>query len=70
MTQCSIPAGSPNLTVVVDLTKLGALVRGGGEGVDDALVLHDAGAQADALAGFLLAQASDRMGCRMKKIIL
>ena len=65
MTQCSIPSGSPKLTVVVQLAKLGALVRGGGEGVEDALLLHEAGAQADALTGVLLTQASDGMGCRM-----
>ena len=61
VTECSIPAGSPELTVVVHATKLGALVRAGGVGVEDALLLHQAGAQADALAGVLLAQASDTM---------
>ena len=60
MTQCSIPLGSPKLTVVVQLAKLGALVREGGEGVEDDLLLHVTGAQADALTGVLLAQASDK----------
>ena len=60
MTQCSIPSGSPKLTVVVQLAKLGALVREGGEGVEDDLLLHKTGAQADALTGVLLAQASDK----------
>ena len=61
MAKCPIPTSSPELTVVIELTELGALVRGGGVGVDDALLLHQAGAQADALAGVLLAQASDTM---------
>ena len=54
----SLPAGSPELAVAVDLAKLGALVRGRKVGVDDALLLQDTGAQADALARVLLAQAS------------
>ena len=62
ITECSIPTGSPKLTVVVDLTKLGALLRVGGVGVEDGVLLHLAGAQADVLAGVLLAQASDA-GC-------
>ena len=49
ITECSIPTGSPKLTVVVDLTKLGALAGVDREGVDDALLLQIAGAQADAL---------------------
>ena len=61
ITECSIPTGSPKLTVVVDLTKLGALLRIGGEGVEDGVLLHLAGAQADVLAGALLAQASKRV---------
>ena len=61
MTQCSIPSGSPKLTVVVQLAKLGALVREGGEGVEDDLLLHVTGAQADALTGVLLARASDKI---------
>ena len=61
----SIPAGSPELAVAVDLAKLGALVRGRKVGVDDALLLQDAGAQADALARVLLAQASERINCRL-----
>ena len=59
ITECSIPTGSPKLTVVVDLTKLGALLRVGGVGVEDGVLLHLAGAQADVLAGVLLAQASE-----------
>ena len=66
--KCSIPAGSPKFTVVVEFAKLGALVRGGGEGVEDALLLHEAGAQADALTGVLLTQASDGMGCRFRSV--
>ena len=62
----SVPLGSPKPAVVVDLAKLGTLVRGGGVGVDDALLLNDAGAQADVLAGVLLAQASERINCRMQ----
>ena len=61
MAKCSIPASPPEVAVVVQLAEDGALVRGGGEGVQDALLLHDAGAQADALAGVLLAQASEGM---------
>ena len=61
----SVPLGSPKPAVVVDLAKLGTLVRGGGVGVDDALLLNDAGAQADVLAGVLLAQASERINCRL-----
>ena len=57
MTQCSIPSGSPKLTVAVQLPKL---VREGGESVEDDLLLHETGAQADALTGVLLAQASDK----------
>ena len=59
ITKCSIPTSSPKLTVVVDLTKLGALVGVGGEGVEDGVLLHLAGAQADVLAGVLLAKASE-----------
>ena len=59
ITECSIPTSSPKLTVVVDLTKLGALVGVGGEGVEDGVLLHLAGAQADVLAGVLLAQATE-----------
>ena len=47
-------------TVVVHLAKGGALARGYGVGVEDALLLQQAGAQADALAWVLLAQASER----------
>ena len=68
VTECSIPAGFPELTVVVHVTKLGALVRAGGVGVEDALLLHQAGAQADALAGVLLTQAPGRVGCRVKSV--
>ena len=59
--KCSIPPGPPEHAAVINMTESGALVRGGGVGVDDALLLHQAGAQADALAGVLLAQASDTM---------
>ena len=62
ITERSIPTSSPKLTVVVDLTKIGALLRVGGVGVEDGVLLHLAGAQADVLAGVLLAQASDA-GC-------
>ena len=48
------------LTVVVHLAKGVALARGYGVGVEDALLLHPAGAQADALTGVLLAQAPDK----------
>ena len=60
MALCSIPASSPEQTVVLELAKLGALVRGEGVGFQDALLLHGAGAQADALAGVLLTQAPGR----------
>ena len=66
ITQCSVPPGSPKLAEAVDLAKVGALVRGGREDVEDALLLHDAGAQADALAGVFLAQATERIYCRMQ----
>ena len=56
----SIPASSPEQTVVLELAKLGALVRGEGVGFQDALLLHGAGAQADSLAGVLLTQAPGR----------
>ena len=62
MAECSIPPGSPELTVVVHLAKLGALLRVGRVGVEDAVLLDPTGAQADALAGVLLAQAPDRLG--------
>ena len=62
--KCSIPAGSPELTVVVELTEHGALVRGGGVGVEDAVLLHKAGAQTDALTGVRLARASGTMDRR------
>ena len=66
ITKRSVPPCSPKPAVVVDLAELGALVRGGGEDVEDALLIHDAGAQADALARVLLAQASERINCRME----
>jgi len=56
VTQGTVPSCSPELTVVIDLTKLGALVRAGGVGVEDAALSHVAGAQADALTGVLLAK--------------
>ena len=65
ITECSIPTGSPKLTVVVDLTKIGALVGVGGEGVEDGVLLNVTGAQADVLARVLLDQASERVvDCR------
>ena len=65
ITECSIPTSSPKLTVVVDLTKIGALVGVGGEDVEDGVLLHVTGAQADVLARVLLAQASERVvDCR------
>ena len=68
MAQCSILLGSPEFTVVVHLAKLGALLRVGGVGVEDAVLLHPTGAQADALAGVLLTQAPDKVGYRIAKI--
>ena len=59
MALCSIPTRSPELTVVVKLAKLGALVGWEGQGVDDAARLDQAGAQADAFAGVLLTHAPD-----------
>ena len=56
--KCPIPLGSPKQAIVVYLTELGALVRGGGVGVEDAVLLQEAGAQTDALTGVRLAQAS------------
>ena len=55
MAKCPIPPGSPEFTVVVELAELGALVRGGGISVEDAVLLHEAGAQTDALTGVRLA---------------
>ena len=49
-------------TIIID----SVTVRRGGEGVDDALPLHDAGPLADALAGVFLAQATERINCRMQ----
>ena len=61
MALCSVPASSPEQTVVLELAKLGALVGWEGVGFQDALLLHGAGAQADALAGVLLTQAPGRV---------
>ena len=69
MAECSILLSSPELTVVIHLAKLGTLLRVGGVGVEDAVLLHVTGAQGDALAGVLLAQAPDRVGCRMTMVI-
>jgi len=44
VTQGTVPSCSPELTVVIDLTELGALVRAGGVGVEDAVLGHVAGA--------------------------
>ena len=66
MAEGPIPPGSPELTVVVHLAKLGALLRVSGVSVEDAILFDEAGAQADALTGVLLAQAPDRVGCRIR----
>ena len=58
VTQGTVPSCPPELAVVIDVAELGALVRGGGVGVEDAVLLHEAGAQTDALTGVRLAQAS------------
>ena len=68
MAECSIPPGLPELAVVIELAKLGALVRAGRVGLDDASLLHHAGAQAGALAWVLLTQAPDKVGYRIAKI--
>ena len=57
-TKTSIPLSSPKLATVVDLTKVGALVRVGWEDVDDVVLHHGTRAQADVLARVLLARAS------------
>ena len=41
-TKTSIPLSSPKLATVVDLTKVGALVRVGREDVDDVVLHHSA----------------------------
>ena len=56
VTQGTVPSCSPELTVVIDLTELGALVRAGGVGVEDAALGHVAGAQGYALTWVLLAK--------------
>ena len=56
--KCSIPPGPPEHAAVINMAESGALVRGGGVGVEDAVLLHEAGAQTDALTGVRLAQAS------------
>ena len=58
ITQCSIPASFPELTVVINFAKLGALVRFGREGVEDHVLPHITGAQADVLTRIFLTQAS------------
>ena len=68
MAECSILLSSPELTVVAHLAKLGALLRVSGVSVEDAILFDEAGAQADALTGVLLAQAPDREGCRMTMV--
>ena len=65
ITLCSVPSGSPELTVGVHLAKLGALVRAGRISSEDALLLHQAGAQADALAGVFRTQEPDTVGHRI-----
>ena len=54
--QGTVPSCSPELTVVIDLAELGALVGAGGVGVEDAVLGHVAGAQGDALTGVFLTQ--------------
>ena len=49
-------------TIIID----SVTVRRGREGVEGALPLHDTGALADALAGVFLAQATERINCRMQ----
>ena len=49
-------------TIIIDIVT----VRRGGEGVEAALPLHDGGPLADALAGVFLAQATERINCRMQ----
>ena len=56
-TKTPIPLSSPKLATVVDLTKVGALVRVGREDVDDVVLHHSARAQADVLARVLLTRA-------------
>ena len=68
MAKCSIPASSPELTVAGEFTEPGALVRGEGEGVEDAVHLHEAGAQTDALTGVGLAQASGIIDRRFNSV--
>ena len=58
VTQGTVPSCSPELTVVIDLAELGALVRAGGVGVEDAVLGHVAGAQGDALTWVLLTQTA------------
>lgn len=53
-TKTSIPLSSPKLATVVDLTKVGALIRVGREDVDDVVLHHSARAQADVFARALL----------------
>ena len=57
-TKTSIPLSSPKLATVVDLTKVGALIRVGREDVDDIVLHHSARAQADVVARVLLTRAS------------
>ena len=56
-TKTSIPLSSPKLATVVDLTKVGALIRVGREDVDDIVLHHSARAQADVLTRVLLTRA-------------
>ena len=66
--KCSIPPGPPEHAAVINMTEFGALVRGGGVGVEDAVHLHEAGAQTDALTGVCLAQASGTMDRRFNSV--
>ena len=63
VTQGTVPSCPPELAVVIDVAELGALVRVGSVGVEDAVVGHLAGAQADALTGVLLAQTPFNKDC-------
>ena len=63
VTQGTVPSCFPELAVVIDVAELGALVRVGSVGVEDAVVGHLAGAKGDALTGVLLAQTPSNKDC-------
>ena len=56
VTHGTVPSCFPELAVVIDVAELGALVRVGSVGVEDAVLGNLAGAQGDALTGVLLTQ--------------